>query len=113
MEKLIRIFENFAKPIKTYPRTVVFCSLLLWIPSAFANDLFHFGWRLILNLPHLLLTLFVVYLFCCVSLFVFRINKKSMRLILCLIHIFAYGIFFLELFLFILFDCKTNANIAS
>lgn len=111
MEKLIRIFENFAKPIKTYPRTVVFCSLLLWIPSAFANDLFHFGWRLILNLPHLLLTLFVVYLFCCVSLFVFRINKKSMRLILCLIHIFAYGIFFLELFLFILFDCKTNANI--
>jgi len=107
----MKIFEKYAKPICAFPRTFIFCSLLLWIPSAFANDLFHFGWRLIYNLRHLFFTLFVVYLFCCISLFVFRISKKMMTLVLSLTHIFAYGIFFLEFFLFVLFDCKTNANI--
>lgn len=109
--EMARVFDFLIAPVRKYPRMLFWGSFLVWLPGIFTNDAFFMARRCISLSSNLLLSFFIFYLICFFIFFVSRINDKFEKVLLAIFHIIVYGMFLWEVTLFILFDCKTNANV--
>lgn len=105
------IIDFLLRPLFRYPRTLIFCSLLLWLPGVFQKNAFFVVWRVTYTAQNYFASFFIFYIVCCLALFLSRTNHYIEKGIIGMAHFVAYAVLFWELSLFVLFDCQTNANV--
>ncbi len=94
--------STISSPIKTYPRSFLFLTILLWqfegnlISQQIANFLFCSA---------------LVFFICVIAKFIKRFSQKGSMCFLGFSHVIIYFLAFLNLFLYFFFDCNINANI--
>lgn len=106
IESVARIF------LDRYVRSLVFLTLLLWLPGVFADSLIRMCKLIVVHLlGNFSFCLFIVLLITFVAYLLSKMNRVIESMWLGTFHLFFYLLFFLELFLFVFFDCHINANI--
>lgn len=109
---LHKIEDMMGVVLNRYSRSLMFLTLLLVLPGVFSDRFMVVCKLIIISLfANVSFSFIIALLICFIAYLISKVCKTLELMWLGSFHLFFYFLFFLELFLFVFFDCHVNANI--